>query len=105
MHYKQMRKLKLILWLQNSNLKINAVLTQILRFVNLEELDLIIDWFKTNEIMLDKEFILIGKKSINLKSFRIKCRDVFKMKVFENLGEFHDIEKLCIEVLKQIMRN
>jgi hypothetical protein len=63
MYYKQMRKLKLILWLENSNLNINAELTQISRFVNLEELDLTIDWFETNEIMLDKELILIGKSA------------------------------------------
>jgi hypothetical protein len=66
-----MRKLKLILWLESSNLKIKAELIQISRFVNLEELDLNIDWFQINEIMLDKELILIGKKCINLKSFRI----------------------------------
>jgi hypothetical protein len=78
MYYKQMKKLKLILWLKNSNLKINAELTQISRFLNLEELDLTIDWFEANEIILDKKLILIGKKRINLKSFRIECRDVFK---------------------------
>ncbi len=44
--------------------------------------------------------ILIGKKYINLKSCRIECIDVFKMKVFDNFGEFHGIEKLCI-VLKE----
>jgi hypothetical protein len=60
-HYNS--KLKLILWLQNSNLKTNAELTQISRFVNLEELNLTIDWFETNEIMLDKELILIGKSA------------------------------------------
>jgi hypothetical protein len=99
-----MRKLKLILWLENSNLNIKAELTQISRFINLEEFYLTTYWFETNEIMLDKELILIGKKCINLKSLRIECRDVFKMKVFENFGEFHSIENFVLLLKKQIMR-
>jgi hypothetical protein len=51
LYYKQMRKLKFILWLESSNLKIKAELIQISRFVNLEELDLNIDRFQINEIM------------------------------------------------------
>jgi hypothetical protein len=102
MYYKQMRKLKLILWLKNSNLNVNAELTQISRFVNLEELDLTIEWFETNEIMFDKEFKLIGKKCKNLKSLRIECREVFKMKVFENFMAFKNFVLKYLK--KQIMR-
>jgi hypothetical protein len=51
--------------------------------------------------MLDKQLILIGKKCINLKSFRIESRDVFKIKAFENFGDFYGIQKLCVEVLKE----
>jgi len=100
LYYKQIRKLRIILWIEALNLNLTAELTQISHFLKLEKLDLIINGFETNEKILGKELILIGKKCINLRSFRIESKYLFKLNVFEIFEEFQRIEKLYI-VLKE----